>query len=328
MKVGVIGGTGYIGSYLIDGLLDSGLQPVVLVRPGSISKLRHAEHCEIVDGNLDDVDAVMQLVKSVDTMIYNVGILREFPSRGITFRKLQYAAPKHVIDAAVQAGVSHFLLMSANGVNPEGTAYQRSKYEADIHLMQSGMDYSIFRPSVVFGNPRGRMEFATQLCRDIIRAPLPAPLFFDGLNPANAGNFELTPVHVEDVARAFVNQLVAPVETNRIFHLGGPDVLTWKDILKTIARVVGRKKLMLPVPVHGVKLAAGLLDRFEQFPITRDQLTMLMEGNICTAEDLKGMGITPKAFNVEELAYLNQGKDRQWQGAAQGNAGKMSEQQG
>jgi NADH dehydrogenase len=323
MKVGVIGGTGYIGSYLIDALLDYGLQPVVLVRPGSQARLRHADHCQVIDGDLGDVDAILRLVKQVDAVIYNVGILREFPARGVRFSELHENAARHVIDASVQAGVSNFLLMSANGVNPHGTPYQRHKHAADEYLAGSGLNYSIFRPSVVFGDPRGRMEFATQLCRDIVCSPLPAPLFFDGLNPMKAGCFELSPVHVEDVARAFVNQLVSPAETNRIFHLGGSAILSWKEILTTIAAAIGRRKLMLPVPVQGVKIVAGLLDQFEQFPVTRDQLNMLMEGNICSVEDLKGMGITPRRFEVGELAYLaNAYGGHTASAGTQSNAGK------
>ena len=304
MKVALVGGTGFIGSYLIDALLRDGLHPVVLVRPGSESKLRHADHCGQVVGDLADEEAISQLVKDADAVIYNVGILREFPARGITFNELQYRAVKRVVDAARQARVSRFLLMSANGVGPSGTAYQRSKHAAEEYLRKSGMNFSIFRPSVVFGDPRGRMEFATQLCRDIVLPPFPAPLFFAGFDPRLAGQFALSPVHVEDVARAFVNQLVSPGEQNRVFHLGGPQALTWKEIIQTIARSVDRNKLALPVPVHGVKLVARMLDRFEQFPVTRDQLTMLLQGNTCGADDLRNMGIKPKPFGQDELAYL------------------------
>ena len=138
-----------------------------------------------------------------------------------------------------------------------------------------------------------------------------------------AGCFELSPVHVEDVARAFVNQLVSPAETNRIFHLGGSAILSWKEILTTIAAAIGRRKLMLPVPVQGVKIVAGLLDQFEQFPVTRDQLNMLMEGNICSVEDLKGMGITPRRFEVGELAYIaNAYGGHTASAGTQSNAGK------
>ena len=82
---------------------------------------------------------------------------------------------RRVIDAAVSQGVRRMLLMSANGARPEGTPYERTKYLAERHLADSGLDGTVFRPSVVFGDPRGRMEFCTQLRDQMIRPPVPAP---------------------------------------------------------------------------------------------------------------------------------------------------------
>lgn len=304
MNVAIIGGTGFVGSYLIDALVEEGMHPRVLVRPGSDTRLEQPEACTVVSGSLEDTGSIIRLLEGADAVIYNVGILREFPRRGITFKALQEIAPIHVIDAAVEIGVSRFLLMSANGVTAEGTPYQRSKFAADEYLMRSGLEWSIFRPSVVFGDPRGRMEFASQLCEEIVSPLLPAPLFFDGIDPRSAGRFELSPVHVTDVARAFVHQLAAPSDQNRIFYLGGEDMLSWREIISTIAASVGKIKSMLPVPAISVQLAASLLDRFEDFPVTRDQLTMLLQGNTCSPDDLKSMGITPRRFEPGELGYL------------------------
>ncbi len=320
MKVAIVGGTGFVGSYLVDAIIEAGHHPVVMVRSGSESKLRQPNLCTTVTGELGNIAAIEQLVKDADAVIYNVGILREFPSRGITFEGLQYAAAKRVIDAAAAANVKKFLLMSANGVSAKGTAYQESKYAAEQHLMTTDMNWSIFRPSVIYGDPRGRMEFASQLHDEVIRLPLPAPLFFDGIDPRKAGKFKLSPVHVEDVARAFVHQLVSEEQSRRIFHLGGPDNMTWQSILQTIAQAVDVKKLMLPVPVLGVRLAASVLDRYEEFPVTRDQLTMLLQGNTCSADDLMSMGIKPRRFVAPELGYLHK------QSAMPGNA--MSNQNG
>ena len=83
------------------------------------------------------------------------------------------------MDAAEGAGLRHFLLMSAHGVKADGTGYQRTKYMAEQYLESTGLDWAVFRPSVLFGEPRGRMEFATQLYRHIVRSPLPATLFYD-----------------------------------------------------------------------------------------------------------------------------------------------------
>ena len=89
-------------------------------------------------------------------------------------------------------------------------------------------------------------------------------------------------------------------------HLGGPETITWREILTRLAAAKGRKKLMLPAPALGVMAAAALLDRFESFPITRDQLRMLLEGNACPQEDLAKLGLKPQPFSIEALRYLNE----------------------
>ena len=304
MKVAVFGGTGFVGSYLVDALVAAGHHPVVLVRDGSEHRVNQAEHCTLITGDIHTQAAIEAALEGADATIYNIGILREFPRRGITFSEMHYQAPVRVIDAAVAAGVKRFLLMSANGVKQQGTAYQKTKYLTEQYLKETSLDWTIFRPSVIFGDPRGRMEFATQLARDIIDSPLPAPLFFDGLLPTGAGQFKMSPVHVENVAQAFVNSLDNDAAIGTVYRLGGEDSLTWQEILSRIASAKGKRKLMLPVPAIGVSAAASILDRFEAFPVTHDQMSMLMEGNTCPADDLLALGIEPIAFNAETLAYL------------------------
>jgi NADH dehydrogenase len=253
---------------------------------------------------MDDKRAVASMLTDAEAVIYNIGILREFPDRRITFRKLHYEHAKRAMDATVAAGVGRFLLMSANGVRHDGTAYQRYKFEAERYLASTGLQWTVFRPSVIFGEPRGHSEFATQLLQDIILPPLPAPLFYSGFLPHNAGQFQLSPVHVEDVARAFVASLDQPATYGQVLELGGPRALSWRAIIQAIAAAVGRKKTMVAAPAVGVSAVASLLDRFDSFPITRDQLKMLMEGNTCGPDALLSLGITPKTFSVDNLRYL------------------------
>jgi len=234
-RIGLFGGTGFVGSYLVEALLASDFHPVVLVRDGSEAKVRQLNRCTIVNGDIDDADAIKRVVDGSDALIYNIGILREFPKRGITYAKLQDEAARRVMDTAAATGVRRFLLMSANGVKPDGTGYQRSKYNAETHLQATDLDWTIFRPSVLFGDPRGRMEFATQLSAEIIDSPLPAPLFHAGLLPFDAGGFCMSPVHVGDVAAAFVKALQDPQAIGQTVHLGGPESITWREILKRLA---------------------------------------------------------------------------------------------
>ncbi len=306
MKVALFGATGFVGSYLLDELVARQHEPVALVRPGSESRLRHAESCRIVSGNIGDADAVVRAIDGCDAAIYNIGILREYPSRGITYHALHFEGAKRAVDAAREAGCRRFVLMSANGVKADGTAYQRTKLAAEHYLRQTDLAWTVFRPSVLFGDPRGRMEFATQLYRDIIRSPLPAPLFFDGLSLDRAGRFRLAPIHVRDVASIFVAALNRDETIGRVYSLCGPDAFEWGSILQTLARTGGKSKLALPAPAAVIKLAASALDGFEFFPITREQLTMLLEGNVCDDPGavFAEFGVTPTPFTTENLSYL------------------------
>lgn len=315
MKIAILGGTGFVGSYLVDALVASGHQPILLVRPGHEDRVRHPAKCISVTGQVGDSAAVSNALCQADAVIYNIGILREFPARGITFEELHFKALRRCVDAAQHLGVKRLLLMSANGASTGGTAYQRSKRAAEDYLAASELDWTVFRPSVIFGDPRGRMEFASQLARDVIDGALPAPLFYDGLVPRNPGSFCLSPVHVADVAEAFVRALGDRGTYRQTLHLGGPASLSWRAILETIAAACGRKKHMLPVPAFGISTAAALFDRFEKFPVTREQIDMLLQGNTCDSGDLQRLGIQPRPFDVASLGYLNAGQGRQstWQ---------------
>ena len=306
MKVALFGGTGFVGSYLVDALLAHGHTPRLLVRNGSESKVVQRERCEIVPGDIADAAAVAECLAGADAVIYNIGLLREFPAQGITWEKMHYEGAVRVIDAAVEAGVRRFILMSANGVKPEGTGYQSTKYRAEQYLAASGLDWTVFRPSVVFGDPRGRMEFCSMLYAQMLAPPIPAPLFHDGLLPVGAGRFPMSPVAVEDVAEAFVRALETPASIGRIFPLGGPEALEWREILRVISTAAGKRKVMLPAPVGVARAAAALFDRYAWFPVTRAQLTMLLEGNACDgSEAWQLFGITPRRFEPSALAYVS-----------------------
>jgi uncharacterized protein YbjT (DUF2867 family) len=305
MKVALFGGTGFVGSYIVDALIAHGHTPRLLVRAGSESKVVQRERCEIVSGDIEDERAVAACIEGAGAAIYNIGLLREFPARGITWEGMHYAGAAHAMDAALSAGVRRFVLMSANGAKPDGTAYQSTKFRAEQYLAASGLDWTVFRPSIVFGDPRGRLEFCSMLREQMLAPLIPAPLFHEGLWPGNAGRFRMSPVAVEDVAEAFVRSLEEPESRGRIFPLGGPDVLEWREILSIIATASGKRKLMLPAPVGLVGLVASLLDRFEWFPVTRSQLRMLVEGNECDGREAWTLfGIEAKRFTPEALGYL------------------------
>jgi NADH dehydrogenase len=278
------------------------------VRPGSEGKVSQSGRCEIVRGEIGQEAAVRECLRGADAAIYNIGILREVPEEGVTFQALQEDGAKRAVDLAAAEGVRRFILMSANGVRLDGTPYQRTKAAAEEHLKASGLDWTIFRPSLVFGDPRGRLEFCTQMRDDLVDKPLPAPLFHDGVSPKGAGTFELAPIHVTDVAAAFARALDTPATIGQTYVLCGPESLSWREILSRIAAACGKRKVMLPAPAGPIRWLGSLLDRYAWFPVTRDQLDMLLEGNTGDSRAVfEQLDIRPRHFSSEELAYLRPG---------------------
>ncbi len=304
MKVAIIGGTGFVGGYLVDALLDAGHEPSLLVRAGSETKVRHAGRVRTTAGDVSMPEALLAVMERCDAVIYNIGILRESPRHGITFEELQYRGVVRTIEAARAAGVKRLVLMSANGVKQPGTPYQETKRRAEAFAIQSGLDVTVMRPSVIFGDPRGTMEFATQLHNDMIRPPIPAVGFFSGRDPRK-GDVVMSPVHIEDVARAFVAALENDETIGRTYALGGPEVLSWPSMVRRIAAATGRDKWILPMPIWVMRIGATLFDWLPFFPVTRGQLTMLEEGNTAAPALLEQLiGRKPRGFTADELAYL------------------------
>jgi NADH dehydrogenase len=304
MKIGIIGGTGFVGSYIVEALAQSGHELRVLTRPGSEHKLEVQSNCTAIPGDVSDEQALRMCLEGTDAVIYLIGILREQPRKGITFDALQRRGAERTIGLAEALGIERFLLMSANGIDAAQTPYQTTKLAAEERLKASSLQWTIFRPSVIFGPPRGKMEFCTQLKAELIDSPLPAPLFYEGFSPMNAGAFRLAPVHIEDVAAAFVHALEREDAQGQTYALCGPEAASWKTILKTIAAASGRSKLMLPAPAMVLEPVASVLGRFSWFPVTRDQLRMLLAGNTCAEDGFARLGFRPRPFDQSALAYL------------------------
>jgi NADH dehydrogenase len=271
MKVLVTGGTGFVGRYVVRELLARGHEVRCLVRPGSEGKLAARERVEIAAGDVLNRPAVAAAAQGCGGAINLVGIIREFPGRGVTFERVHVQATANVVNAARDAGVKRFLQMSALGARPEpADPYHVTNYRADELVQQSGMPYTIFRPSVIYGPEDQSLNlFAKQI--KMLRM---VPVIGDGL-------YQMQPVPVETVAQAFALALELPQTENRIYEVGGPEPLTFNEIIDTLAQVLGRKVLKVHIMVWSMRLMAGMFGRFPWFPLTTGQIRMLLEGNTC-----------------------------------------------
>ena len=149
MKVAIIGGTGFVGCYLVNSLVEKGDSVSLLVRPGSENKVIATNQIRTVSGDIDSPDSLNSVLVDCDAVIYCVGILREATGTGITYESTQYEGVIKTLEAARHNDVQRVILMSANGVKIPGTPYQETKKRAEEALAESELDVTIFRPSVI-----------------------------------------------------------------------------------------------------------------------------------------------------------------------------------
>jgi uncharacterized protein YbjT (DUF2867 family) len=296
MKIFVTGATGFVGHEIVRQLLEANHVVKCLVRPGSENKLVPAEHLEICHGDATAPSSLEGLLQGCDGVIHLIGIIREFPGKGITFEKLNFEAAVHMVQAAETQGVRRFVHMSANGCAENATSgYYRTKYQAEKRVSESTLKWTIFRPSIIFGREDA---FANMLGGIIGKSPA-VPVIGDG-------NYRLAPVAVEDVAACFIKALQLESSEGQTFQLCGPNEVTYNHLLDIISEALNQpppKKIHIPSRL--LKPFVALMEGFSQFPITRDQMEMLLGENICRDKEWAHVfQIKPKAFTSENLTYL------------------------
>lgn len=269
MRIFLAGATGFVGGHLRRTLLENGHLPRVLTH----KRLAGPEPgTETVAGDVTRVETLAAAMQDCDAVINLVGIIREFPARGITFEKLHVGATENLLAATRQAGIGRFVQMSALGARPGAVSrYHQTKYRAEEAVRASGLDWTIFRPSVIFG-PKD--DFINKLAGMIKSLPV-VPVVGDGC-------YRLQPIDGNDVARCFTMTLDMPETVGQAYGLCGRDRVTYLELLEIIAKTLGKSSVRtLNAPVVFTKLATSLLQRFSYFPLTLDQITMLLEESIC-----------------------------------------------
>jgi len=295
MRVLVTGATGFVGNEVVKELLARGHRVRALVRPGSQDKLQVRDRVGEALGDILDRPTVFQAAQGCDAVINLVGIIREFPRQGVTFERLHLEAARNAVDAARAAGARRFLQMSALGARPEpADPYHTTNYRADECVMASGPAWTIFRPSVIYGQG----DQSINLFAQIIKSSPVYPIIGDG-------NYRMQPAPVWKVAKAFAQALELPDAIGKIYDVGGPEPLTFNQIIDTIAAVLGKKVYKLHLPIWPMRLAAGLLGGFSSFPVTTGQIRMLLEGNTCDpAAFYQDFGLKPVSFKDGLSQYL------------------------
>jgi NADH dehydrogenase len=287
LTVLLTGGTGFIGGYIARRLAARGHGIRGLAREPSRAEVLREVEADIVRGDITENGALDEAAAGCDVAIHVVGIIRERPP-AVTFEAVHTRGTLRVLEASQRAGIGKFVHMSALGAKPGGTAYQRTKYEAEELVRRSGLPYAIFRPSLNVGSGG---EFTELLLRVLRFSPL-TPVIGDG-------RYRLQPVDVEDVAQAFVQAAERDDLRDEVYEIGGPHKLTYNRMLEIVCEEFGLRRRRIHVPLGLVRPLVELASNWRlPTPINRDELAMLFEESIVPGEkstlrDVFGLEPTP-----------------------------------
>lgn len=271
MRVFVTGGTGYVGRQVLSALAARGQTIRALVRKGSQGRLPVLPNIELVFGDATEPATLAGALTQVDAVIHLVGIIREYPRQRVTFERLHVEATRNVLAVAKAAGVKRYLQMSALGTRPNAHArYHQTKYRAEQLVQSSGLDWTIFRPSIIFG-PEDQF---VNMFAGILRTSPVFPL-------VGGGHQRMQPVAVEDVAVGFAKALEQPETIGKTYEVGGPTAYTFREMMAEVAAALGRPFRPVFVPIWWMGFLATFLEGTPSFPVSRDQLRMLQEENTC-----------------------------------------------
>ncbi|MDN3514519.1 MAG: complex I NDUFA9 subunit family protein [Candidatus Brocadia sp.] len=295
MRIFLTGSTGFVGKRILQDLLENKYQVRCLVRQGSEQKIADYKDVDIAHGDITDAGSLDGKLAGCDAVINLVGIIREFPFKGITFEKLHYEGTVNLVRAARAQGVMRFVQMSALGARRDGkTQYQQTKFRAEEFVRNSGLDYTAFRPSIIFG-PEDK--FVNQFAR-MLRVQQFVPVIGNG-------NYQMQPVAVENVSTGFVKSIEQKDAIGKTFDVGGPEKLDFNQIIDIISEVICVPSHKIHIPAFVMRLMAEMLDWLASFPVTTEQITMLLEGNTCDEKSFFAhFGIKPVCFKEGISKYL------------------------
>jgi NADH dehydrogenase len=294
----VFGGAGFVGRQIVKELAALGYRIKVATRvPESAYFLKPAGDIgQIVPVlcNYSDAASVTQAVRGSAVVINCIGILFERGKRS-TFKKAHIDIPALIAQACADEKIGAFVHISALGVDQNKSRYAKSKLEGEVAIFKHFPKAVILRPSVIFGEDDNFLNMFAELARYLPVLPL-----------IGGGKTKFQPVFVGDVARATLAAINDPAAQGKIFELGGPEILTFREIYELLFEYTGRRRCLMALPFGMAKIQASFLSLLPQPLLTPDQVESLKTDSVVGAgrPGLENLGIEATSLNTIVPEYL------------------------
>jgi len=295
--VTVFGGSGFLGRHIVRSLALRGCRVRAAVRrpdlAGYLQPMGVVGQVHAVQANVRFADSVLRAVQGADVVINAVGILA--PVGAQTFETVHAEGARLIARAAREAGAAHLLHISAIGADAKSNArYARTKAAGETAVLAEFPSAMIFRPSIVFGPEDEFFNRFAALARISPMLPL-----------IGGGRTKFQPVFVGDVAEAAANA-AGTGKPGTIYELGGPQIMSFRELLESTLRYTGRRRLLLPMPFWLAKVQALLTWPLPNAlrPITVDQVRLLQRDNV-VSEAAEREGRTLQGLGVEQPATVD-----------------------
>ena len=300
LQIAILGATGFVGRALARRLQQDGHDITILSRNLNAHLLRLLPpEVKQINADVYDLEKLQQAIQGADAVINLVGILNEKGDNGRGFHRAHVQLTQTLIQACKNAGVNRLLQMSSLNAGRGESYYLKSRGEAEQAVKQSGLAWTIFEPSVIFGIGDGLFTRFGQLLKL-------APVM-----PLARADAKFAPVYIGDVVQAFRQALGDKKTIGEVYELYGGEIFTLKQIVRMSAQQLGLKTLIIPLPDILGRLQGLVFDFVPGKPFSSDNFRSLLTDSVGGVDGLYRLNIRPT--RVQEILpdILGHADDRQ-----------------
>ena len=285
MRVAVTGATGFVGRNLVDRLLQDSHEVTIVANRRSGANL-FSDRVKYARASVHNALDLQDAFCDSQAVFHLVGIIAE--TRKNTFKTTVEQGTKNVISACRQNNIETIIYLSALGTSEDAESkYFKTKWAAEQSVKNSGLNWTIFRPSIIYGRSDG---FLTMMSKIIKLSPF-VPIFGDG-------KYRLQPVYIGDLVEAMAKSLTNKECQGETIEIGGAEPLEYVEIINSIKKALKKKRMNLFIPMAVIKPVAVLLEKIlKPAPLTTDQLIMLEKGSVCDLSKMK------RLFEIEPVGF-------------------------